>query len=350
MLVAPGFTVANQSTPAKAVNVATAKVQQMPNPTVLTSFGNLVAINAVTIASEVSGKVEKIFFKDGQSVKKGVPILQIDNTQAEADLASAKADLDLSERNYQRYQALSKLGGATSQQLDKAKADMNAKKTAVQNKILLLQKYTIVAPFDGTLGSFAINPGDYVAPGDKLVTIVNNHPLKVKYSLPQNDLTLLKLGQTVVVSVGALPHKTFIGTVTYIAPSIDANTGTVAVQGTLPNKQRLLSPGMFANVKQFAGGKLALFVPEESVMASLQGPFVFKLVNNRAIKAPVTVGNHLHGYVNIIKGLTLKDSVIIQGQQKLTNNQLVNITDVHTPEKTSTTTPQKKSPNTIAPS
>lgn len=311
------------------INVIAAKVTQMPVFEQVQTFGNLVAVQNVTISTEVAGKVSNIFFKDGQRVKKDALLLQLDNTQAKADLISAQADLALSKRNYERYVQLNKYGGTTKQQLDKAQADVNAKEAAVQQDLNTLQKYTMTAPFSGKLGKFMINPGDYVAVGDKLVTLVNNSVLKIVYALPEDTLPKLKMGQQVIVMVDAVPNQTFTGNVSYIAPSINTNTGTIAVQATIQNKTGLLKQGLFATVRQlFNAGKSsnALVVPEECVLASLKGNYVYLIKNNKAIIQYVTMGPHIEGFVEITAGLKLGDNIIAEGQQKLSNNASIRIT------------------------
>jgi len=325
---------------ASSTNVITATATQMPIYEQIETFGNLAAVNQVTISSQVAGNVTNIFFKDGQDVNEGALILQLDNTQAKADLISAQADLALSNRNYQRYQELANYGGTTKQQLDNAQAEVNAKQAALQQALNALQKYTLTAPFTGRLGSFLVQQGDYVTVGDKIVTIVNNNPLKVLYALPENTFPELKLNQTVLVKVAPLPKKEFYGKVTYIAPTIDTNTGTISVQAVLDNKSGELSPGMFANLTQVFGKTESLVIPEECVLANLQGTYVYKVVDGKAIKTPVKIGNYIKGYIEIESGLSLGDTVVSQGQQKLSDGNLVSVigkwTDSHSIEKSLT--------------
>ena len=319
------------------INVITATTTKLPIYEQVETFGNLAAVNQVTISSQVAGNVTNIFFKDGQDVNEGALILQLDNTQAKADLISAQADLALSNRNYQRYQELAKYGGTTKQQLDNAQAEVNAKQAALQQNLNALQKYTLTAPLSGRLGSFLVHEGDYVTVGDKIVTIVNNNPLKVLYALPENTFSKLKLNQTVVIDTSALPNKHFYGQVSYIAPTIDTNTGTISVQATLENKSGELSPGLFANLTQIFGQTDSLVIPEECVLANLQGTYVYKVIDGKAIQTPVKTGRYVQGYIEIQSGLSLGDTVVAEGQQKLSNNAGITVigkwADTHATEK-----------------
>lgn len=307
------------------INVISTTVKNLPVYEQVQTFGNLSAVNQVTISSEVAGKVTDIFFKDGQPVKKGVLILQLDNTQAKADLIAAQADLALAKRNYQRYEELSKYGGTTKQQLDKEMADVNAKKATVQQDLNALQKYTLTAPFTGRLGRFLVHAGDYVAIGDKLVTLVNNNLLKVVYALPEDTFSKLKLGQTVIIKTSALSNKQFEGKVSYIAPTIDTNTGTISVQATIKNKDGELSSGMFATVQQIFNKSTALVIPEECVLANLNGTYAYKIKNGKAVKTPIKVTAHINGYTEVTSGLSLGDTIVAEGQQKLSNHTPVEV-------------------------
>lgn len=323
-----------------SINVITATATKLPVNEQVETFGNLAAVNQVTISSQVAGNVTNIFFKDGQNINEGALILQLDNTQAKADLISAQADLALSKRNYQRYEELAKYGGTTKQQLDSAQADVNAKEASLQQTFNALQKYTLTAPFTGRLSSFLVQEGDYVTAGSQLVTIVNNNPLKVLYALPENTFPKLKLNQTVMINPAPLPNQSFSGKVTYIAPTIDTNTGTISVQATLENKSGELSPGMFATLKQIFGQTESLVIPEECVLANIQGTYVYKVIAGKAVQTPVKTGDSIQGYIEIESGLAVGDTVITEGQQKLSNGSVVTVvgkwTDKHTVEKSLT--------------
>lgn len=308
------------------IPVKVAKVHQQSLPIQVQSVGNLVAVQKGVISSEVSGRVAKIYYQDGQFVAKSMPIIQLDDTTAKADLASAKAALNLSQTTFNRYQQVFKEGGTSKQQLDQLRSDMESKQAAVKNAQVELQQKTLVAPFDGNLNEIKIVVGDYVDQGQVLVSIINKRALKVQYTIPQQFLPQLQMGQNVNVTSSAYKDQVFTGKVSYISPAVDKDTGTVAVQATIPNKQELLSPGMFVTVTQQLGvDKKALMIPEEGVMASLQGYHVFRVVKGKAVQTKVTLGVHKDGMVQVINGLQLDDTVVIAGQQKLEDGSVVTI-------------------------
>lgn len=311
---------------ANPISIVVGNVTKKPIYEQVQTFGTLSAEKQVTISSEVAGKVSNVFYSDGQTVSKGDLLLQLDNTQAKADLISAQADLALAKRNYQRYEELSKYGGTTKQQLDKERADVNAKQATVQQDLNNLQKFTLTAPFSGRLGSFKVQRGDYVAVGDKIISVVNNSKLKVVYALPEDTFAQLKLGQQVIIIPSALSKQSFAGKVTYIAPSIDTSTGTISVQATLNNKKGKLSSGMFVNVRQIFSKSDALVIPEESLQVDLSGTYVFVIKNGKAYKTAVTTGTHVDGYVEVTSGLSLSQTIVTEGQQKLSSGMAVKVT------------------------
>lgn len=311
---------------APAILVEAAVVKNGLIPKQVESVGSLKAIEEVNITSEVDGRVIQIFFKDGQVVAKGMPIIQLDNIKAKADLESAQTVLKLSQKTYERYQALFKEGGVSQQELDQQRSDVESKEAAVKNTIAALNQKQIQAPFDGELGAFPMNEGAYINKGETLVKLVNKRKLKVEYAIPEIYLPLLKINQPVLVSVDSYPGQTFAGQVTFIAPSIDKLTRTVSVQATVPNEEGTLSPGMFVHISQIISEQReTIVIPEQAVMASLQGYTVFKISDGKAIAIKVTIGERYNGMIEIKQGLAVGDTIVIAGQQKLDDGTFVTI-------------------------
>jgi membrane fusion protein (multidrug efflux system) len=157
--------------------------------------------------------------------------------------------------------------------------------------------------------------------------------LKVKYAVSQTHAASIKLQQRVSVTSEVFPQQTFIGSVIFISPTVDANTGTIAIQAQIANQQHQLSPGMFVRIKQFLGSnRSSLVIPANALVASQQGTKVFKVVAGEAKEIPVQVGLRQQGLVEITKGLALGDQVVISGVQKLTDGSLVKIIKYHSPD------------------
>ncbi len=317
------------------VNVASVTIQSMPKQ--VASLGSLTALQEVTISSVVDGRVDQINFKDGDEVAKGMPIVQLNNDTAKADLATAQSKLDVTTKKYIRSKGL--LNIAVSQQdLDQLEANVSQARANVQSKQALLNQKTISAPFSGALAAFKVQEGDYVTAGDAIVTLVNATQLKAQYTLSENLLPELKKGQLVKITVSAYPNKTFYGTVNYIAPTINQATRAVAVQASVPNKDALLNPGMFIHVEQqIEIDKKALVVPQQAVTADVKGYYVYKIVSGKAIQTRVKLGSHVGNVVQILSGLQAGDQVVIAGQQKLSDGVSVQVVNTAAPAPSTTT-------------
>lgn len=309
-----------------AVNVTQVSTSNVP--ILIKALGTLSAVQVVTISSVADGRINNIYFKDGQQVGKGMPIVQLDNAQAKADYQSAVTALNLARTKYQRSKQL--LNTAVSQQeLDTLKADVASKDSDVHSKLATLQQKQVDAPISGVLGAFKSHVGDYVSAGDPLVTLVNIKELQINYNVSESILPQLKQGQLVTVGVGAYPHKKFYGTVSFISPTVDRTTRAVAVQAQLPNPNSLLLPGMFVHVAQQVGmTKNALVVPDQSVSADVKGYFVYKVIGNKVAKVYITTGTRQAGQVQILSGLQKGDTVVTAGIQKLEDGSTVSISSI----------------------
>jgi membrane fusion protein (multidrug efflux system) len=304
-------------------------VSEASMPTAVSSLGSLEAIQHVTISSPVAGMVNSIYFKNGDSVTKGMPIAQIDDRQAKADYEKSVSTLDVDRKKYNAQ----KLAGAAiaAQDLAQSKATVEEDEADVQNKQAALDQLEITAPFSGTLGDFKISAGDYIKAGDQIVSLVNSQQLQVDYSLSEDLLPKLAKDQMVKVISTAYPNKVFYGTVNYIAPSIDQATRSVSVQALLPNESGMLSPGMFVQVsQQIATNNQALVVPLQALQANIQGYYVYRIVNGRAVLTPVKIGTRNDTMVEIVDGLQQGDQVVSAGAQKLNDGDAVRVLPVDT--------------------
>jgi membrane fusion protein (multidrug efflux system) len=309
-------------TPVYTQKVTTATIND-----VYQSFGTLKAKNKVTISATVDARVTKIFFQDGQLVTQNAPLIQLDDTTAKAEVAQKQAKLTLAKATYARNQKLIKVGATTQQSLDKLKATVKNDQIALTNAQLELQKLTLKAPFDGQLGSFQVHADDYVTAGQDLVLLVSKSPITVTYSAPQKYSTQLKIGAKIKVSAQAVPKQSFAGQITYISPTVDPQTGTIAIEASIDNKQGVLSPGMFCKIAQVMGQHLnAIVIPPEALLSDIQGNYVYVVKNSHAVRANISVGNIENNQVEVLKGLKQGQLVITQGQQKINEGDLVTAT------------------------
>lgn len=312
-------------TPAVLVNAE--KVQQGSVLIAAHAIGTLVAANHIEITPEIAGQVAKIFFQDGGVfIKKGTPIMQLDDATFKAKLESDKANLVYSQTDYKRKMQLGKQGAISQQAIDQALADLKTKTAAMQQSQVNVDKMQLIAPFDGVLGQFNVSPGDYVTVGQKLVSLTNIQHLHAEYSVAENYLPALHLGQKIKITANAYPGREFVGTIAFISPTINTEDRTISVYAEVPNVQHLLTAGMYVNVVHELGKKdHALLLPAASLVPTIDGQQIFKIVGNKVQAVPVKIGQRMENSIEIVSGAAAGDLVVTAGQEKLKDGMLVQI-------------------------
>ncbi len=310
----------------EGVWVEAEKVKRGNIPVEVNAVGSLVAERQVTITSEMAGHVASLLFKDGALVHKGTPLIQLDDTIPKAQLASARADFDFSKITYERRETLGKKGMWPAQEIDQARADFAEKKALLQEKQATVDKMRLLAPFEGVLGKAEVSPGHYVTPGQPLVSLTDIQYLRAEFSVSEKYLSSLKLGQTVKILTSAYPGKSFEGKIAYISPTIDAADRSIALYAEVANPDRLLTAGMSVSIKQTLGMQNdTILVPSKSIVATLDGQQVYKIIHNKAYAVPVLLGQRNEEAVEILQGLNEKDQIVVAGQQKLHDDMDVKV-------------------------
>jgi len=316
---------AHKKTPPVPVRVA--KPLQQSLPQIATTTGSLIAKESTVITPRVSGYIRSILFHEGDVVKSGQVLFQLDN-QAEKDaLDAAKANYALSKFHYQRDQMLLKKGLIPHSIYFASEVTLKQDQAALQTAGTNLSDRIVSAPFNGTAGGIPVSLGDYVNPGTKLTTLVNNQHLRAEYSLPVKDLNHLQLHQTVLITDATQKNKA-TATVSYISAAVDQSSQTIAVHADIENTAQLFKPGEYVTVTQTLGmQKNLLLVPEQSVLASINGYHVFVVRKNKAVKIPVKMGERMGSNVVITSGLTANDPVIVAGENEVKDG--VDVSEAH---------------------
>ena len=318
------FSKANRSALNNAIPVETAKVQSEDLPTFINTVGTLRASQKATISFEIGGRLESLNFQDGAFVKKGQVLAKLDDKIYLANLKSAQAALALSKAKYERMQRLAATGAEAKELLDESKAQYLQDQAKVMSNQAYVNEATILAPFDGYVGSHQVSSGDYITAGQAITNIVDRINLIADYQVPEKYLNKIKLGQLVNVKYGHTLHHPISGKVTFIAPQVDEQTHTIEINAAINNKEDQLAPGLFVNIEQTVGAlQHALVVPQAAVVPTIDGAMVYKLVKNRAVSAIVKVGPSIGGKTAILSGLESGDKVVISGQQQLKDGSLV---------------------------
>lgn len=312
-----------------ATIVETSAVKQQTIPVIVAVSGSVVAVQHVDISPEIAGQIADIEFNDGQHVTAGSVLYQLDDAISRAQLAQYRAKLKFSQKDFQRNYKLWQTDAFSPKELDVTKEALEENQALVEQYRLTVRKMQIVAPFNGIIGTSKVSIGQYVAVGNALVTLVNTDNLQVTYHVSEDYLTQLKLGQPVVITSDILPGKNFLGTVNYIAPSIDEATRTIEVHAKVANKTQKLVPGMFVKVTQALGKRQnALMIPVQALQRSIGGDEVYIVKQHHAVERPVRIGLRIGDQVEITQGLVADDVVIIAGQRKIQDGSLVKIVNV----------------------
>ncbi len=309
--------------------VTTAAVSLESWDTALTAIGSLTAVNGVTLAAELPGRVARISFASGNAVKKGDVLLCQDTTSEDAQLPGAVAQVEFARAELTRAAKLVKDKSISQADYDKAVATLEQAISQVNGIRATIAKKTIRAPFSGRLGIRQVNLGQILREGDPVVTLQSLDPIYVDFTLPQQDLAQLGLGLPVRVTCDALPGVTFEGKVTAINPLVDADTRNIRLQATLANRGERLRPGMFVNVAVgLPVGRKVLVIPATAVLYAPFGDSVFIIEDAKGGKGKKTLrqqfvrlGEKRGDFVAVTSGLKQEESIVSTGVFKLRNGQ-----------------------------
>jgi membrane fusion protein (multidrug efflux system) len=310
--------------PQRPPAVEVAKVEKAMLVDETQSVGSLRSFQGVILRPEVGGRVSQVLFKDGQKVKKGQVLVQFDDQLPAAQLAQSKAELSIAQANHTRNQELVSQNFISKRSLDESDAALQVAQAKLALAQATLQRLKVLAPFDGTAGLRQINVGDYLKDGADMVNVEDIEAVLLDFRLPERFQAKIKPGQKAQVTMDALPGRKFTAVVQAIDPLIDANGRSVGVRGCIDNRQMQLRPGMFARVNAVFGERDdALVIPEEAIVPQggratvlrvVPGPNKDELISERVT---VKIGIRQPGRVEILEGLSMGDSVVVAGQQRL---------------------------------
>jgi multidrug efflux system membrane fusion protein len=327
---------------ASAVPVVAAKVQVSDFSIAMTGIGSVVAYNVVDVRAQVTGTIEKIGFVEGQSVRPGDLIAQIDPRpyqaalqQAEANLARDLANLTNAKANLNRNVPLLKEGFATQQQVEDQSASVSelqaaiaGDKAAIFNAQTQLSYTTIKAPIFGVTGIRREDVGNIIQPSTStpIVTITQIQPISVQFTLPQSDLPAVQAAMakgTLTTIAYDQDDRTKLGegTLLLVNNAISQTSGTVQLKATFPNQNRMLWPGEFVNIRLITAVQHnAVSVPLNALVPGNSGSSVYVVAPNDTVQLhPVHVAETLDGRALIDKGLQLDNVVVTAGQYRLTD-------------------------------
>lgn len=314
----PGSAEKGPGAPVPAVVVEAITASTAPMPQTITAVGSLRSDESVTVRPEVAGRVSAIGFQEGRPVAKGATLVKLDPAINEAEVQQAKANLTLAKAKYERAIDLQKQGFISGQARDEAENNLKVAEAALALATARLAKTEIRAPFSGIIGLRSVSLGDYVKEGQDIVNLESIDPLKVDFRLPEVYLKQVQVGQSLQVSLDALPGRSYEGKVFAINPLVDAAGRAIVIRAQVGNADTALRPGMFARVRLLTKEDLdALVLPEQALVPQGEEQYVFRVIDGKAARTKVEVGQRRDGRVEIVKGVAPGETVVTAGQLKL---------------------------------
>lgn len=328
--------------PQPLVTVSTTPAQFEEWQPKLRAIGTLTAIDGVDITTELAGMVKEIRFDSGKPAKAGALLVQLNADSEIAQRDALRAMVELAEITYKRDKAQFAIQAISKATLDFDKADLKNKKALLAQQEATVAKKAIRAPFSGRLGISAVNLGQYLKEGDKIVTLQSLDPIYVDFAVPQQSLASIKIGQKISLKVDPYTDQTFTGEITSMDPKVDVATRNVMVEATIPNPEMKLYPGMFGEVEVYTGEpERYLTLPKTAISFNPFGEIVY-VVHKAQDKSGkpiltvkqsfVTVGPSRGDQIAVLKGLERDVEVVSAGQQKLKNGMAVAINNAVMPD------------------
>lgn len=334
---------ANMKQPAQTVSTITvAPSSWTPG---IEAIGTANAKNGVDLTVQLNGIVQNINFKANQDVKQGDLLLEMESSIEKADVAAAKAESVLADQNLKRAQSLRTSGFGTVSDADSTEATASAKKAAVVKSQAVLDQKFVVAPFSGIIGIAKVDLGQYLTPGTVIATLQQIDTMRVDFTIPEQSLPMIKLGQTIKLGQG-MDSLDFAGVITGIDPKIDPSTRLVSVRAEVENPDHMLTPGQFVQVRvELPTEDNIITLPQTTIVTSLYGDYVFAVrpaekkegedssegENLVAQQVFVKIGRRFGEVAEITSGIKEGDVIITAGQNKLTAGISVKIDNTVNP-------------------
>jgi membrane fusion protein (multidrug efflux system) len=327
----------SQVRPPISVTVATAEAAMWESR--IAAIGSLVAFQGVNVTTEVSGVITSINFDSGNTIAKNKLLVELDNRTEVANLEAARAQLASDNSQNQRLLKLKDQSFVAKNAIDTQAALVDISTAEVSIAQVALDKKRIYSPFSGKLGIRQVDLGQYVAPGDNIVTLLSLDKLYLDFTLPEANFHDLVDSQSLAFKVRSYPEQLFSARVEAWNPQLDVNTRNVAIRAIVDNRKGLLAPGMFADISLNSQRQSpVMMVPETSIFYNIYGEAVYVLelqpasednpdLDYRLAARQVDVLYRREGIAGVRSGLEADDIVVTSGQLKLYPSLRVSIVD-----------------------
>jgi membrane fusion protein (multidrug efflux system) len=311
--------------PASVVNTRTPELDTVRD--VVKAVGNLKALDAVELTTEISGRAVALNLKTGRRVEQGDVLLRLDDRQARADLKVIAAQLADARRKLERARSLRSNNSISQAQVDELLTAVDVAEAQRQAAQVRLENHRIEAPFAGVVGLSDISIGAYVTAGTTVTTLDNTERMELNFAIPERFLGQVGLGQQVGGTSPAFPDTRFSGELSELGTRINELSRTLPVRALLDNYDGKLRPGQFISATLTLRERQALVIPEQAVMIRGDEQYVFVAEDGIARRISVVLGSRMPGRVEVAEGLALEDAVIVSGQDRLSSGNRIRVVD-----------------------
>lgn len=332
----PAAPAAAQATPSPSVPVIIKPaVRDLFHDTV-EAVGTVKANESVVLSPSVNERIAELLFDDGQEVRQGDLLVILDQDEERAAVSAAEAVLAERRASFSRSSQLQQQQFATTAQLDERRAALRQAEAELDIARARVEDRTLSAPFDGIIGLRNVSVGALVGPGDPITTLSDISTLKLDFAVPSTFMTALRPGLAIRASSPALKDHAFQGEVSSVDTQIDPVTRSITVRAMIPNRERLLRPGLVMTVELLNNPREPLVVSEEALVPYDRRNFVFVVVEENGVpvarRQEVRTGGRRPGEVEILDGLSEGDRVVVHGTLKLEDGDPVRVLGTETPD------------------
>jgi membrane fusion protein (multidrug efflux system) len=301
---------------AMPVEVAVAKRDTVVDA--LQATGQVEAIQAIELKSEIEGRVTAILIREGQAVSQGTPLFRIDDAELKAQVARAEADWDLANQALKRTRDLLAQNASSAADLEQAEATERSTRAEMELLKVRQERTTVRAPFTGVVGRRSVSLGDYVTTGTTLISLQTVDPMRAAFQVPERYAEKLAQGQRVQIRVASLQNQEFTGIVDFVDPVVQLPARTILVKAQVPNRRRQLQSGMFLEARLATEMRPnAVLVPEEAIVPMQGANFVWVVVDGKAARRQVGIGIRIPGFVEIRSGVDVGEQVVVGGMERI---------------------------------
>jgi len=330
---------ANRPEPEFPVTAMVTKAQDWV-PTI-EAIGFIEPNQGVTLSTELAGTIDAITFESGKPVKADQLLLSLDSTVERANLRASQAKLPAAKVKFDRFQNLYKTSSISKEQLDEAEAAYRSLEADIESLKATIARREVRAPFSGVVGLRNVFLGQYLQPGTDIVRLEDTSVMRLRFTVPQTDISKIKLGQTIKINVDAYPQTQFDGHITAIEPAVNFQSGLIQVQADIPNNDGQLRSGMFARASIILPTvKDQIVIPQTAISFTLYGQNVYVLKEGeetdkegnkvkvlRAKQVVVKAGERRGNDVHVLSGIQAGDQIVLSGQVRLSNDTKVHVVE-----------------------